>query len=487
MKSPSSLLRERSDRSTMGRSLDGLAVTMLADRPVQEVAFPETRALDEGMLFPMGARAPIVPLLRRHLARESRLTDGAAMRLVREARAILASEPNVLEIEAPAVVVGDLHGQFYDLLNLMDNAGPPTDEDNKYVFLGDYVDRGSFSVECVLLLCALKICHPRAVVLLRGNHESRLLGTTMTFRIECVRKYNIRLYGEFQLLFDALPLAALLKGTPGGTCFCVHGGISPSLTHVEQLKLVDRMAEIPHAGVVCDLVWSDPVEEWDRFGGLPLATWQETTFTRNSYRQASYLFGPKAVRRFLDDNNLCCIIRGHQVVADGFKQHFTATGSRVPPVMTVFSAPNYCGCYGNRAAFLHVSKQGYIVTNLNVTPAPYWLPNFLDVFSFSVPLITENVVRILQNLVIMLREEEKAGVTEEERRADAALAEKTKKLFIKSQKLREQQEEYRRVLTPTYHEKMHKFEEMLLMDRKNEAMPEDHGHGTHMRTLTSTM
>eukprot|EP00727_Mastigamoeba_balamuthi_P001451 m51a1_g11302 putative serine threonine protein phosphatase 2b catalytic (520) ;mRNA; r:71032-73204 len=440
------------------------------ERIIKDVPTPETRRLDENMVFGSNGM-PVVALLKQHFAKEGRLSEAAVLRIIREARALFRKESNLLEVAPPVVVVGDLHGQFYDLISIFDIAGQPSAE-NRFLFLGDYVDRGDFSIEIALFLFACKLNWPQSVFMLRGNHETRLLGEYMTFQVECEYKYSSEVYQEFELTFDTLPLACVLKNTVYGDCLAVHGGVGPSLRKVTDMNKVDRFAEIPGEGMICDLVWSDPVGEWDptepEFENMSREDWEEIEFQPNSIRHSSVMYGPRAISKFLRENNLCCIIRGHQVQNEGYLEHFLTDDAPIAPVLTVFSAPNYCDQYGNKGAFLHVYRDRFEIQQFRSVPHPYNLPDFIDGITYSLPFLLEHVVGILQQLVLQLKAEGRRVLTADEKAADEKLASKTKQLYIKSQKARSTQEEMRRITSP---EKLSQFEKMLRLDADNEAMP----------------
>ena len=145
-----------------------------------------------------------------------------------------------------------------------------------FVFLGDYVDRGMFALECVMTLYALKLNYPSNIILLRGNHESREMTTNFNFRIEMEEKLDTETYDLIMDLFDALPLAALVANK----ILAVHGGISPELHDINCIMRIDRFREIPKQGLFTDLVWSDPVE--NEKGEL------DTVFKNNVQRNCSY-------------------------------------------------------------------------------------------------------------------------------------------------------------------------------------------------------
>ena len=151
--------------------------------------------------------------------------------LVKLATNIFKSQPNLVCIEDPVTIVGDIHGQFYDFIKLIDPDVGGDPEENKYVFLGDYVDRGSFSIEVLALLLSLKISHPKTVVMLRGNHECRQLTSFFNFRVECLKKYDQQTYEIVMEMFDTLPLACLINAR----FLCVHGGISHDLRSLNDI------------------------------------------------------------------------------------------------------------------------------------------------------------------------------------------------------------------------------------------------------------
>jgi serine/threonine-protein phosphatase 4 catalytic subunit len=250
--------------------------------------------------------------------------------LCTKAREILIDESNVQRVDAPVTICGDIHGQFYDLLELLNVGGdaPQT----QYLFLGDFVDRGFYSVETFLLLLALKVRFPDRITLIRGNHESRQITQVYGFYDECLRKYgSVNVWRYCTEIFDYLSLSAIVDNR----VFCVHGGLSPSINSLDAIRTIDRKQEVPHEGGMCDLMWSDP-EEIEGWGLSP--------------RGAGYLFGANVVERFGHANNISLIARAHQLVMDGYKLMFE------DKLVTVWSAPNYCYRCGNAAAILELDE-----------------------------------------------------------------------------------------------------------------------------------
>ncbi|KAK7977100.1 protein phosphatase [Apiospora saccharicola] len=304
---------------------------------------------------------------------------------------VLMEESNIQPVVTPVTICGDIHGQFYDLLELFrpvitaDMIEPPTtitkpklkkkiksseevpktegeettvdddDEDatelinsqpgsqeitppvnnadTRFVFLGDFVDRGYFSLETFTLLMCLKAKYPDRIVLVRGNHESRQITQVYGFYEECQQKYgNASVWKACCQVFDFLVLAAIVDGE----ILCVHGGLSPEIRTIDQIRVVARAQEIPHEGAFCDLVWSDPED---------VETWAI------SPRGAGWLFGDKVATEFNHVNGLKLIARAHQLVNEGYKYHFPQNS-----VVTVWSAPNYCYRCGNVASIMTVDR-----------------------------------------------------------------------------------------------------------------------------------
>jgi len=447
------------------------------ERVMKDVTYPETGILKTAMLFDSVTGLPNAGLLRKHLMREGKLSCGAVKLLLQRSADMLRKLPNVARIKAPVVICGDLHGQFYDMLTIFDLAGQPS-SGTKYLFLRDYVDRGFFSSEIVIYLCAMMLCHPENVVLLRGNHETKLMCEFMTFRDECLHKYNSEVYDAFQEFFQTLQIAAVVSGTPNGDCLCVHGGIGPELKSIDDFEAINRFCEIPKKTAFWDVVWADPLPEYDS-GDMDFDSedkWETTTFVPNSFRHSSCLYGLKATRKFLKHNKLCTIIRGHQVQQDGYFEHFSHTDHSfaIAPVLTVFSAPNYCDQYGNRGAFIQVQSDRFVVQQFYDVSHPHVLPGFSDAVTWSLPMLLEGIVSILQKLVLSMINEGSVNpesLTPEEREKDEALAAKTHKLLEQTKKLQEERAAFRKIQDESYHKNMSLFERVLRADSENEACP----------------
>lgn len=259
------------------------------------------------------------------------LKNNEVVAILTTAREIFMSQPALLELSPPVKIVGDVHGQYGDLIRLFDMCGfPPA---ANYLFLGDYVDRGKQSLETILLLLCYKIKYPENFFLLRGNHECASVTRVYGFFDECKRRSSVKTWKVFMDTFNCLPIAAVVAQK----IFCVHGGLSPSLNNLNEIREIERPTDIPDYGLLNDLVWSDPadtVNEWE-----------------DNERGVSYCFNKVAINKFLTKFGFDLVCRAHMVVEDGYE--FFNDKSLV----TVFSAPNYCGEFDNWGAVMSVSEE----------------------------------------------------------------------------------------------------------------------------------
>eukprot|EP01103_Thecamoeba_quadrilineata_P006077 TRINITY_DN15806_c0_g1_i1.p1 TRINITY_DN15806_c0_g1~~TRINITY_DN15806_c0_g1_i1.p1 ORF type:complete len:929 (-),score=190.34 TRINITY_DN15806_c0_g1_i1:40-2826(-) len=388
------------------------------NRVVFSVPFPEKNVLTENMLFSFRKDLPNLPCLRDHFLREGRLDFELGKDLIAKVMKLLASEPNVLHLRAPCVVIGDLHGQFYDMMQMLDllkkkSREPPH---TTFVFLGDYVDRGCFSTEVLFYLYAMKIAYPKRVFLLRGNHESKVLSSFFNFKKECEYKYNQVLFDLFTESFNYMPLAAILKSKYYGNYLAVHGGLSPAVNTISDIESINRFREIDPNGPLCDLMWSDPAPEEDpeKLDFSDFCLTFETTFRTNSTRGCAHLFSYKAIESFLERNSLMGIIRGHEAQEQGYLEHYFGLSFnkvevekylRAPLLLTIFSAPNYCDTHKNMGAVLlfeDEKKSSSAFFNMVIyswTDHPYYLPDFMNAVSYSLPFVIENLGKLLLLLI----------------------------------------------------------------------------------------
>lgn len=230
------------------------------------------------------------------------------------AREVFLSQPALLELSPPVKIVGDVHGQYTDLIRMFEMCGFPPN--SNYLFLGDYVDRGKQSLETILLLLCYKLRYPENFFLLRGNHECANVTRVYGFYDECKRRCNVKIWKSFVDTFNTLPIASIVAGK----IFCVHGGLSPSLTHMDDIRNIARPTDVPDYGLLNDLLWSDPAD-------------MEADWEANE-RGVSYCFSKQVIMQFLQKHDFDLVCRAHMVVEDGY-EFFT---DRI--LVTVFSAPN---------------------------------------------------------------------------------------------------------------------------------------------------
>ncbi|KAI8566428.1 hypothetical protein RHMOL_Rhmol02G0039800 [Rhododendron molle] len=250
--------------------------------------------------------------VREKPGKQVQLSESEIRQLCLQSKDIFLQQPNLLDLEAPIKICGDIHGQYSDLLRLFEYGGLPPKAN--YLFLGDYVDRGKQSLETICLLLAYKIKYPENFFLLRGNHECASVNRIYGFYDECKRRFNVRVWKVFTDCFNCLPVAALIDEK----ILCMHGGLSPDLHNLDQIRNLQRPTDVPETGLLCDLLWSDPSKDVKGWG--------------MNDRGVSYTFG------------------ADKVVEDGYE--FFADRQLV----TIFSAPNYCGEFDNAGAMMSVDE-----------------------------------------------------------------------------------------------------------------------------------
>ncbi|BET00003.1 serine threonine-protein phosphatase [Nesidiocoris tenuis] len=262
------------------------------------------------------------------ISRSLQLSESEIKGLCLKAREVIMNQPVLLELEAPLKIVGNLHGQFLDLLRILEYGQFETN----FLFLGDYVDFGKQSIETVCLLLAYKVKIHDHFFLLRGHHEAANVNRSFGFYDECKKRYNYKLWKAFNEVFNCLPVAAVVDEK----IFCVHGGLSPELESLDQIKKIMRPTDVPDHGLLRDLLWSDPDKDTVEWGG--------------NDRGVAYTFGVEIITKFLQMNDFELICRSHDVVDAGYEFF----GKR--QLVTVFSAPNFMGEYDNAGAIMAVNS-----------------------------------------------------------------------------------------------------------------------------------
>lgn len=305
------------------------------------------------------------------------LTSDHVSQLIERAIEVFKREPCVLRLRAPIKVYGDVHGQYYDLMRMFGIYKSPMDESwcedytdaddvqgdiesTDYLFLGDYVDRGTNSLEVMCLLLALKLRHPKQIHLIRGNHEDAAINGTYGFRDECRRRLESNpddagsCWNKFNKLFEYLPIGALIEDH----ILCIHGGIGGSINTVADIEGLKRPLKVSQLPVtedeqkLTDLLWSDPTDNDSMTGVIP-------NDIRDPERTGHIVkFGPDRVLDFIEKNHLGLILRAHECVMDGFERF---AGGRL---ITIFSATDYCNTHKNAGALLFVQRDMTLVPKL---------------------------------------------------------------------------------------------------------------------------
>uniref|UniRef100_A0A1I8BDL9 SER_THR_PHOSPHATASE domain-containing protein n=1 Tax=Meloidogyne hapla TaxID=6305 RepID=A0A1I8BDL9_MELHA len=273
-----------SPTSSVQTSITGVRRPQPTHSTTERFPISEKLTLDE--VYDRRTGKPRGDLLKEHFIKEGRIEEEAALRIINECTALFRQEKTMLDIEAPVTVCGDIHGQFYDLMKLFEVGGSPA----------------------------------------------------ATKYLECKIKYSERVYDACMESFDALPLAALMNQQ----FLCVHGGLSPEIHTLDDIKKLDRFKEPPAFGPMCDLLWSDPLED---FGNER----NSEQFSHNSVRGCSYFYSYSACCDFLQHNNLLSIIRAHEAQDAGYRMYRKSQATGFPSLITIFSAPNYLDVYNNKA------------------------------------------------------------------------------------------------------------------------------------------
>ena len=286
------------------------------------------------------------------------------LKLCEEVEKVLLAEPLVISLKPPLKIYGNINGQMGDMMKLFEHFGVPCDEHLQgdiegftYLFLGDYVDLGKYSVEVMCLLLALKLRYPDGVYLLRGHHEDRGVNRVFGFGEECARKFNEDIddkdsvFFRMNRVFDLLPLAAVVEDR----ILCVHGGIGTTMKYISDIETLEKPVIItpninnnPKDQLVLDLLYSDPVDNEGETNNKPNP---DRNFLYSNIKK----FGVERLRTFINDNNLSYIIRSHECCRDGFERFSNDS------LITVFSAMDYCGKGGNAAAVLIVKKNFEVI------------------------------------------------------------------------------------------------------------------------------
>ena len=254
--------------------------------------------------------------------------------LCREIKEVFAKEPVCLELSGPINIVGDLHGHILDLFRVLKTFGFPDECTEKYLFLGDIVDRGEFSLETVTLVFSLKLAYPEKVYIIRGNHEFEFLNERCGFMEDVTKAFGQQsdLYSYFKAAFSYMPITAVI----GNEIICVHGGLGPNWFSINQARKIERPIDDFGDDLLDAMLWSDPSDNID--------------FFEPSNRGTGFFFGKEVVADFLNSNSLKLLVRAHECVNNGIEFMFN------DKLATVFGASNYCGLVANYSGVLMVKE-----------------------------------------------------------------------------------------------------------------------------------
>ncbi|KDR10586.1 serine/threonine-protein phosphatase 5 isoform X2 [Zootermopsis nevadensis] len=295
----------------------------------------ENMVIEDEYSGPMLEDGKVTFAFMQHLMKtykeQGKLHRKYAYKILLDVKQLFMSQPSLVEITVPDdskfTICGDIHGQFYDLMNIFDLNGLPSPS-NPYLFNGDFVDRGSFSVECIFTLFGFKLLYPEHFFMSRGNHESQTMNQMYGFEGEVKAKYTAQMSELFTEVYNWLPLAHCLNGK----VLVMHGGLfSRDDVTLDEISKIDRNRQPPEEGLMCELLWSDPQPQ---VGRAP------------SKRGVGVQFGPDVTKKFLELNGLDYVIRSHEVKNDGYEVAHDGK------CITVFSAPNYCDTMGNKGSFI---------------------------------------------------------------------------------------------------------------------------------------
>lgn len=221
--------------------------------------------------------------------------------------------------------------------------------------------------------------------MLRGNHETRSTTAYFGFKTEVLSKYDQEVYDLIMSLFDCLPVASVINNN----YLAVHGGLSPSLRYLSDFDYANRFAEPPNDGLLCDIMWSDPTTDDTGY--------QHGNYVPNGPRKCSYFFGKQAASEFRRNNTILSIIRAHEVQIEGYKMHYWGE-TAFPVVVTIFSAPEYCGNYNNKAGVIFFIKNVFEVQQFTQKEQPFFLADNMDTLAWSIPFLAEKILEMVLNL-----------------------------------------------------------------------------------------
>jgi protein phosphatase len=315
-----------------------------------------------------------------------RFQEGSVTLIAQTALAIFREEKGMLELSGEFVIIGDLHGHVFDLFRILKRFGYPSSA-SRYLFLGDLVDRGDFSTEVVMTILTMKILWPTDVYVIRGNHEFRSQCSEGGFRKELEGlRYSKAVFDEIISVFNTFPIAAVINSDT----LCVHGGIGPNFTNLDQIQQIPRVIGELYGGIADSILWSDPCEEVEEYDLSP--------------RGNGFLYGKTALEQFLNTNSLKLLVRGHQSIQEGVRFGLDNL------VVTVFSASSYCNEMNNPAGVLLVVPD-YPANGVLFDPLPYITRDSVTYLGYEHENGFENEIPTLERRVKpVLRVTERRGL-----------------------------------------------------------------------------
>lgn len=371
--------------------------------------------LETQRLFPKlkeGGNTISARALQEHLLKGGLLSARDVLLIVTTATKVLQSESNVIYLDVPVNICGDINGQIHDLSKLFE-VGGPIDTSN-YLFLGNYCHSGNLCVETLTFLYALKILNRNRLILTRGNADSQQMCEFSDLKRQCLARYGADVYAAVLASFAALPLAAVVNRQ----FFCVHGGLSPELKSVNDVNKVNRFRETPPFGLMTDLLWAEPAEEY--------APTDRDHFSPNLGRQCSYEFTYFAACEFLEKNKLLSVVRAGEPLEGGFKMLSSREATGFPTVISIYSAPNLLGVGGNKGAILHYDKSELNIRQFTESgqSGVVAVTKVRDAFSWSLPFVTQKTVDLVLGLFKMcLDDNDENSVNDEDKMNEKSLEE----------------------------------------------------------------
>ena len=288
--------------------------------------------------------------------------------LINEVKPIIEKDKSLIKIRSPCKIFGNIYGVYNDLMRYFESFGNPSDDNQmgditfmQYIFLGDFVDRGIYSLEVVLLLFALKVKYPDFIYLIRGHHEDININEIYGLGEECKERLNDNIkdnnsiFKNINNVFDCLPFGVLIDNN----ILLIHGGIGASINNISDIEKIKRPLSIIHDVEniqqlnIIDLLWSEYSDD---------VLDVDINFERDEFKKGFVVkYGSKRLNKFLAENGINLLITAHQFIKEGFT---TFNGDKL---LSLFSASNYMDKYGNMGAMITIAKKN-AKKRMNIIP-----------------------------------------------------------------------------------------------------------------------